>query len=86
MAQALASIRAYHAIPDLDWRQERVFRCLSRTPGISANDVAWIENMDVHNVRSRVSELQRMGRVRVSGSMKDPLTGRQVNTYEVILR
>ena len=78
------SIAAYHAIPDLDKRQKRVYNCIQRNPLMSANDVARHEKMDVKNVRNRIVELRNMGLIKKSSRQRDSLTGHMVTKYEAV--
>lgn len=84
MTTSPISIAAYRAIPDLEDRQARVLHCIAAYPDVSANDVSRIAHMEIHNVRSRVGELLADGRIRVSGTKVDRLTGRTVRQYRAV--
>jgi DNA-binding MarR family transcriptional regulator len=78
------SIAAYYAIPDLDERQRKVLRCIASYPGVSRNDIARITGMHPANISSRISELLRSDRIRVSGKKRDHRTGYLLRQYEVV--
>ena len=76
-------------------RQDAVYRCLKRYPGMSSNEVArTLTRVNIQNevkwvvsskdVCSRMNELLTDGRVRISGSKTDRKTGRTVRSYEVV--
>lgn len=79
-----ASLAAYRAIPDIVQREAIVYRCLKNYPGSSANEIAEKVGKVETNVRSRLSDLQRAGRVKVVGKKTDAITGRRVQAYEVV--
>ena len=84
------SISAYHAIPNLGSREDRVAEIVSMYPGVSANDMArnirppQTKPMSKANISSRLADMQADGRIRCTGRKVDRLTGRAVNQYEVI--
>lgn len=79
-----ASLLAYHAIPDLGRRQEKVLRTIERCPGASSCDIARIAHMEPRNVRNRINELLKNGSIRIVGTKRDRLTGRMVRQYEKV--
>lgn len=78
------SIAAYYTIPNLEYRQDRVLNCVIKCKGVSSNDIARIQKMDPVNVRNRIVELRKDGKVAVMGRKKDRLTGYMVYQYEAI--
>ena len=84
------SISAYHAIPNLGSREDRVAEIVSMYPGVSANDIERImrsqqsKPMSKANISSRLADMQADGRIRCTGRKVDRLTGRTVNQYEAI--
>lgn len=82
---SLRSIETYHAIADLEWREQRILAWLASHPGMSANDISRTirPRMDVGNVRSRLSDLSAAGMIVSAGRKRDRITGRTVTQYVV---
>ena len=78
---SVVSARFYHAIPDLEDRQARVYDCIQRNYDMTALDVARHLHMTPQNVRCRITELLRQGRIVRTGKRKDRLTGHTNTTY-----
>lgn len=80
-----ASAIAYKAIPDLEDRQRKVLQCIARHPHMSYRDVARATGMDRANVKSRITELLKQGRIEISGHKRDRTTKRMVRQYRAVV-
>ena len=81
MTVARESAQAYHAIRNLEDRQQRVLDCIRKHPDSSYVDVANFTRMQKKNVSSRINELFKDSRILPTGRKINPETGRLVTTY-----
>lgn len=82
------SIISYYALDDLEKRQKDVESIVAECPNASALDVYNIMRrrgyqVKKNNVAARLSELEALDRVRVTGRKINRTTGRKASTYEV---
>lgn len=83
MTISFASIEAYYSIDNLEERQERVYECIAKCPRMSSNDISRATNMQIGNVRNRVTELLAAGRIKICGKKQDRFTKRTVRQYVI---
>ena len=74
---------AAHIAPKLGKLQESVLLMIAALPGLTVKETADAFGMEERQIGRRVSELLKMGKIKVSGSRECEITGRKARTFKV---